>query len=372
MRKLDVRTVRIDLWRPFGPLLGYLASSAAGIVSPTAVGMFHSDFARNPVGTGPYRLRAIETGKTVTLVANEHFWGQPPQLSAIVFRQIGDNAGQLARLQEGQAQVLAGASQEQLAALAQDRRFTVLRTAGANVSWVLMNPERAPQLADIRVRRAILQAVDVNRIVAAAWGSAGQRAINPFPESMPCWNRVVLPYTYDPPRARALLAEAGYPAGFALTLDYSETPRPYMPQPKAVAEAVAADLAAVGVNVTLHAHPWDELTALSDRRQLAFQLLGWYAMPEPDQFILKMLVESPYSRGDFGDELPALAEKAARSYSPSERCGYYQQIQQIFHDAADRILLAHAEYIDAVARDIQGYVLDADGVQNLRGVSLTH
>lgn len=371
LRKLDAQTVRLDLRRRFGPLLFYLASHAGGIVSPTAVGKWHSDFRRNPVGTGPYQLRRIEPGK-VLVVANGRFWGDAPRLEAISFRQLGDAEQQLAALQESgaQAQALAGADPAQLAALASDPRFTPLSAPGANLSWALLNPALAAPLADLRVRRAIQHAVDVDALVARHWGVAATRAINPYPEQMPCWNRLVRPYAYDPKLAQALLAEAGYAEGFTLTLDYAATPRPYLPDPAGVARSLAADLGAVGISVTLQERPWQELTGLADQRQLAFHLLGGYAMPEPDLFMRKLLLEEPYAQGDFGPAMVELADKALQSYDAAERCAAYQQMQQIFHDTAERIPLAHAQYIDAVARTIEGYVLDADGVQNLRGVAL--
>lgn len=362
---VDDLTVRIVLKRPFAPLLTHLAYFSGGIISPTALQELGEDFGKHPVGAGPFKLKEWRSDGTVVIEAFEDYWAGPPPARTIVFRPVPEAGTRLLELRSGSADVMVAVPPEMQEAVRSDPNLELVEVAGANFSWILMNPEAEPAFQDVRVRKALVHAVDVDTIVEELWGGMAVRAVNPYPPTMACWNDELEPYAYDPNLARQLLAEAGYGSGLDLVLHYSNTPRPYLPDPAGVAQAVAAQLQAVGVNVTLEEHEWTEYLALTGERQLGFSINGWYDVPEPDNFTRALLVNTDYSRGDFGPHMAELLDEAVRTYDEAARCGLYREAQRIFHETVDRIPLAHSKYVDAIRADLQDFVLHPSGPELL-------
>ncbi|MGD2165666.1 MAG: ABC transporter substrate-binding protein [Anaerolineae bacterium] len=361
---VDDHTVKFVLRDKFAPFLVSLAYYPSGIVSPSALEKWGEDFIKHPVGTGPFKLEEWVTDQYVSVVANDGYWGGRPYLDKIVFETIPEPSAGLLALRGGDAHVLAALSPEQMEVVKNDPHLDMEQVPGANLSWVLLNQEFEP-LKDVRVRQALNHAVNVEKIVEALWGGTAIRAINPYPPTMPCWNDEVEAYEYDPEKAKELLAEAGYADGFDMQISFS-LPRPYLPYPEAVAQAVAADLQNVGINAVAREVEWGEFSDKSNARELMAPQSGWYDVPAINNFMNAMILQGGYSKGDnYPDEAFDLAEKAVRTYDMDERCEYYKQLQQIFHDHADRIPLAHSAYQTGVSKDLHGYVLGADGQDRL-------
>jgi len=237
-------------------------------------------------GTGPFAVESRVPGEQTVLVANPNWWGKPAgNVDRAVFRPIADNAARLAALTAGTVDMIASVPPDDLGPLAQTPGVRVVHVAGTrtivlgfrHVRMVKIpyHPARINPLADRRVRAAFAQAIDEKAIVTTAMrGLAtpaglivgpGVRGFDPALNERP---------TYDPAAARRLLAAAGYPAGFALTMD---CPNDRYVNDAAICVAVAADLAKIGVRVTLLAQPRSQYFAklLDPGRGADFYLLGW-------------------------------------------------------------------------------------------------
>ncbi|MGH6977547.1 MAG: ABC transporter substrate-binding protein [Stellaceae bacterium] len=237
-------------------------------------------------GTGPFTIEARAPGEQTVLVANPNWWGKPiGNVDRAVFRPIADGAARLAALTVGTVDMIASVPPEDLGTLAQTPGVRVVHTAGTRTimlgfrhSRMLKGhggPPQANPFADRRVRAAFAQAIDEKAIVATAMrGLAtpaglivgpGIRGFDPALNQRP---------NYDPAAARRLLAAAGYPNGFALTMD---CPNDRYLNDAAICVAVAADLAKIGVRVTLLVQPRSPyFTKLLDPlRGADFYLMGW-------------------------------------------------------------------------------------------------
>jgi len=361
---VDDLTVKFVLKGKFAPFLVCLAYGTSGIISPTAIEEWGEDFIKHPVGTGPFIFDEWVTDQYVSLVVNEDYWGGRPYLDKIVFESIPEASAGLLALQGGDIHVLAELSPEQMAVVNNNPNLDVEQVSGANLSWVLLNQAFEP-LDDVRVRQAINYAVNVDKIVKELWSGTGIRAINPYPPTMPCWNDEIAPYAYDPEKAKELLAEAGYADGFDMEITYS-IPRLYLPYPEAVALSVAGDLQNVGINAIAREMEWGEFNDKGTAREMMAPQIGWYDVPAINNFMNTMILDGGYAKGDnYPDEMFDLAEKAIRTYDLDEQCGYYMQMQQIFHDHADRIPLAHSSYQMGVSKDLHGFLIGADGMDRL-------
>lgn len=256
---------------------------AHGTEQITAGDDFADDHAN---GTGPFAVESRVPGEQTVLVANPGWWGKPAgNVDRAVFRPIAGNEARLAALAAGTVDMIASVPSDGLGTLAQMPRVRIVHVAGTRtillgfrhvrVVKIPYHPTRINPLADRRVRAAFAEAIDENAIAATVMrGLAtpaglivgpGVRGFDPALNQRP---------TYDPAGARRLLAAAGYPGGFALTMD---CPNDRYVNDAAICVAVAADLAKIGVRVTLLAQPRSEyFTKLLDQgRGADFYLLGW-------------------------------------------------------------------------------------------------
>lgn len=237
-------------------------------------------------GTGPFSVESRVLGEQTVLVANPNWWGKSTgNVDRGVFRPIADSGARLAALTAGAVDMIASVPPDDLGALARTQGVRIVHTASTRTIVLGFRhsrfvkghggPPRPNPFTDRRVRTAFAQAIDENAIVATVMrGLAtpaglivgpGVRGFDPALNQRP---------EYDPANARRLLAAAGYPAGFALIMD---CPNDRYINDAAICVAVAADLAKIGVRVTLLAQPRGRyFTKLLDPgRGADFYLMGW-------------------------------------------------------------------------------------------------
>lgn len=237
-------------------------------------------------GTGPFAVESRVPAEQTVLVANPDWWGKPAgNVDRAVFRPIADNAARLAALTAGTVDMIASVPPDDLGTLAQTPGVRIIHVASTRTIFLGFHdrhfakahagPQAAAPFSDRRVRAAFAQAIDekaiattVMRDLATPAGlivGPGVRGFDPSLNQRP---------PYDPAAARRLLAAAGYPNGFALTMD---CPNDRYVNDAAICVAVAADLAKIGVHVTLLAQPRSQyFTKLLDPVHGAdFYLMGW-------------------------------------------------------------------------------------------------
>jgi ABC-type dipeptide/oligopeptide/nickel transport system permease component/ABC-type transport system substrate-binding protein len=256
---IDPLTVRIRLNQPDAGLPVLLAWGDCVMVAPGSA----DHLATAPVGTGPFRYQSWTRGDRLTLVRNQSYWGAKPALRQIEYRFISDPAAAYAAVKTHSVDLFPDyPAPENLAQLRADPRLRVT-TAPSEGEVILALNNQAGPLRDLRVRRAISYALDRRAIIDGAMFGYGQPIGSHFPPQNPDYVDLTGLYPHDPARARALLAEAGYPHGFSLTLK--------LPPPayaRRSGEIVAAELAAAGIRATIVPVEWpqwlDEVYARHD------------------------------------------------------------------------------------------------------------
>jgi len=245
----DERTIVFTLTRPSRSLLYNLARPDA-IIFPAALAETQRS---QPVGTGPFRFARYVEGSEVRLERFDGYWNPSlPYLDAATFRIISDANARVAALQAGDIDLIGGAvPAEQVRLLAANPALKVASgTATAEIT-VAMNNSRPP-FDDLRVRQAITHAIDKSAIVEGAFFGLGTVIGTHMSPSEPYYVDLTGTYPYDPERARALLAEAGYANG--LSFDF-ELPEPYAIE-RRTGEVIAQQLREVGINVNLSVVEW--------------------------------------------------------------------------------------------------------------------
>ncbi|MDK3020671.1 ABC transporter substrate-binding protein [Pseudodonghicola flavimaris] len=209
-----------------------------------------------PVGSGPFMLDSYAQGDSIVLKKNPNFFlDGRPKLDEVIVRIIKDPSALLIAMENGDADMypFMGGSQE-IKRLEKADHIGIERDGGAAIgpiNWLAFNTA-SPKLSDKRVRQAIAYAVDRNFIIKALHRGVSKPARGPIVEQSPFFNPDINPYDVDLDKAKALLAEAGYPDGMELTVDYIPG---FKEQQQSVAEYLRSQLKKIGIAVTVRAAP---------------------------------------------------------------------------------------------------------------------
>ena len=243
MEAPDPLTAVVTLKRPVGLFLTWLAWGDAVMIDPkTADGN-----RTTPVGTGPFMFKAWQRGDHVDLVRNPHYWrAGVPRLASVTFRFIGDPQAEAAALRAGDIDGFPNfGAPELFAEFQKDSRFEAVAGVTPRKLVAGLNCAVAP-LSDVRVRRAMMQAVDRRAVMDAVFSGLGTPIGSHFAPSDRGYLDTTGVLPLDPVKAKALLAEAGFPQGFGLTMKV-----PQMAETTRSAEVLQAMLAEIGITLTL-------------------------------------------------------------------------------------------------------------------------
>ena len=284
---LDTYKLQIKLANPNGILLAKLPLASFGIVSPRAVmeqGDKYGTPAGTAVGTGRFTFVEWIPDDHITVQRNANWWGGPPRFERIIFRSIPDNSARFAELLAGTIHQ-ADVAQTDLPAAQADPNINVLLKPSLGTGYVSFQ-QCTPPFDNEKVRWAIAHAINREALIEPFYGEFAEVAHAFQPPAILGHNPNLPHIEYDPDKARALLAEAGYPNGFETDFWYIPVIRGYFPDSKAIGEAMAIDLAKVGIKVNLKTEDWGAY--LDHRNEGAFPMwmLGWGSdNGDPDNYI---------------------------------------------------------------------------------------
>ncbi|WAL60433.1 ABC transporter substrate-binding protein [Thermocoleostomius sinensis] len=374
---VDDTTIEFTLKEPFAAFPAAIASGYFGIASPTAIEQAGADYGTASVpaiGTGPYKFVEWRIGDRVVLERNPDYWKDGfPKTDQLVMRFIKEPSARLAELRAGSIDFTVDIAPDQLNELQSDSNLQEVRRPPFNVGYLALNTSYEP-LANKEVRQAIAMAINRKGIVDSFWSGLASSDSHFTPPSMDKYqDSSFLDYEYNPERAKQMLAEAGYPDGFPLELWYMPVSRPYYPTPKPIAEAFAADLGAVGINVTLNTKDW--AAYLADRlKEPGYQafMLGWTGdYGDPDNFLYYHFgVGGTTDIGGWrNEEVFKLLEDARKETDDAKRVELYQQAEKIIHDEAVRIPVVHSEPLNAQRSNISDWVPSPLGSESFETVT---
>jgi peptide/nickel transport system substrate-binding protein len=374
---VDDTTIEFTLREPFAAFPAAIASGYFGIASPTAIEQAGADYGTASVpavGTGPYKFVEWRIGDRVVLERNPDYWKEGfPKTDQLVMRFIKEPSARLAELRAGSIDFTVDIAPDQLSELQSDPNLEEVRRPPFNVGYLALNTSYEP-LANKEVRQAIAMAINRKGIVDSFWSGLASSDPHFTPPSMEKYQDSSLPdYEYNPERAKQMLAEAGYPDGFPLELWYMPVSRPYYPTPKPIAEAFAADLGAIGIDVTLNTKDWTAYLAdrLKEPGYQAF-MLGWTGdYGDPDNFLYYHFgVGGTTDIGGWkNDQAFQLLEDARKETDDARRVELYQQAEKIIHDEAVRIPVVHSEPLNAQRSNISDWFPSPLGSESFETIS---
>jgi peptide/nickel transport system substrate-binding protein len=218
---VDKMTVKITLTQPNYEWLrlGVLSCGEARMVSPTAVKKYgNEEFARHPVGTGPFRFVEIEPGVKVVLERNPDYWGTPAKLDRIIFRPLEDPATRINALRAGEVNMIHEAPFDEIDDLKSEGFQVIANTETPSIWYIAFNAKNK-MMQDKRIRLAINYAIDREGIAREVLHNVGKPEYGMLNPGTYAYDPGFKPFSYDPEKAKKLLAEAGYPNGLQLDFD---------------------------------------------------------------------------------------------------------------------------------------------------------
>lgn len=371
---VDPTTVRFTLSSPQGPFLNNLAMFVFVFWSPTALEKAGVDSCKNPVGTGPYKFVEWKPNEQVTLEAFPGYWDQPnaPKMKRVIVRNIPNNSARLLALSAGEIDAMEGMEPRDVEAVKGDKRLQLLLRPANTTGYVAFN-YKVTEFQNVKVRQAFAMAIDKQTIVDKLYGGTGLVAKEFQPPALWGYNKDLQDWKYDPAAAKKLLADAGFPNGLSeVTFDGKKVPlefwympvsRPYYPNPKDIATAMAADWAKIGINVSLQTVDWATYLDKRKNGELPLYMLGWTGdNGDPDNFVCYFFCmdskDTPIMREGFvaDKEVSDLLKKAAALTDKAERAKLYQQVETMIHDKVLRVFIANNQPPLALRAGVSGYI----------------
>jgi len=371
---VDELTVRFTLCAPDPAFTQKLAVTNFSVNDSgwLAAAIADGSLATTMNGTGPLELLAWEQGVQIVLSRNGSYWGDKAASERVVIQWEPESAARLLQLRAGTVDAADNAAPTDEAAITADASLALLTRPGFNTFYLNFNNRYAP-VSDVRVRQAIATALDRQRIVDLFYPSGTTLAthVPPCVIDGACVGDAW--YAQDLVAARALLTEAGYPNGLDLTLSLRETPRAFLPDPVAVATDIQAQLAAVGIRVTLdvqEAGGYIGKLLSGELRGASFSA----ALPDYPEAWNSLGIDFGSTSGPaHGDQYPrlvALLDDAQRESDPAAREALFTQINNEIRTQVPVVPIANGASLIATRAAVRGLVASPVAMERFDRVSV--
>ena len=350
----DDKTVAITISEPSNEFISYMTTA-----------ILPADYDKQdtaPVGTGPFKFVSRTAQDSVVLEKFDGYWGTPAQLDKVTLKIIENADSLMMSLQSGAIDLCAHLTSTQVAQLGEN--FDVAEGTMNLVQALYLNNAEKP-FDDVRVRQALCYAVDKQEIIDLAFDGYG----SPIGSSMyPAFGKyfddsLTNYYTKDVEKAKALLAEAGYPGGFDMTITVPSNYKPHMD----TAEVLVQQLAQIGVNAAIEPIEWERwVSDVYVGRQFQSTVVGVDASNMTARALLERFT-SDYGKNFINynnAEYDALFRQTLTAYDDAEQTALYKQmLANLTENAANAYIQDLADLV-AVRKGVEGvtfypiYVLD--------------
>lgn len=359
MEIVDPHTIRIRTKGVY-PLLPLdlaqvsIISAAVGPDSPT------EDFnsGRSAVGTGPYRFVSYKPGDRVELDRNESWWGQKPVWQHVTYRMISNDGARTAALLAGDVALIDAVPTTDISTVRVNPKVSLAETVGLRVIYLAVDQSRdgptpfvtGPNgekldrnpLKDRRVREALSIAINRPAVVERVMENAAIPSGQFLPPGSFSYTPDLPPPAFDPQRAKRLLADAGFPDGFRITL-HSSNDR-YVNDAKIV-QAIGQMWTRIGVRTTVDSLPWTSYVGHANKQEYSAMLFGWGSQTGEASDALRALIATSdpaqgrgaANRGRYTN--PALDTLLARALSTTDDQAREELLRQATRMAMDDVAI---------------------------------
>ena len=291
--------------------------------------------------TGPFTVASREQGVKVVFERFADYWdtASPGNVKRIVFTPIKEAPTRVAALLSGDIDFAAPIPPTDLARIDSSNKVDLVTMSGTRIITFQLNQNRRPEFTDVRVRQAIVHAVNNAGIVEKIMKKFGTAAAQQSPKGYLGHNPALKP-RYDLKKAQALMAEAGYADGFTVTM---MAPNNRYVNDAKIAEAVAGMLAKINIKVDLTTMPKAQYWPKYDERAADIMMIGWHSDTEDSANFSEFLVMTPdeetgygqYNSGNYANaQVDQLVLDSAGETDPAERARILQKVEQMLYEDA--------------------------------------
>ena len=311
---VDAETIRLHTAEPV-PLIPMFMSAFTIVSRKHGEGAATSDYnsGKAAIGTGPYRLQSFQLGDRAVFTRNPDWWGAQQPWDKVTYRLIANDSARVAALQSGDVDAIDAVPTRDVARLSQNQRLRVTTRPGLRLIYLSPDVGRATTpfatdrngavlaqnpLRDVRVRHALSFAINREGIRSQLMEGHSRPAGQPMPEGAIGYDPAIAPDAYRPDEARRLLAEAGRPDGFNMTL---HGPNDRYVNDDGIVQAIAQMWTRVGVRTQVSTMPAAVFFSRAAREEFSIWLTGWSSSTaEADTPLVQMVAtpDPPRGRGN--------------------------------------------------------------------------
>ena len=369
--KVDDNTVRFTLAHAEAPFLADLGWYFASILSAEyADAMLKAGTPEKvdqvPIGTGPFELAQYQKDSRILFKAFPDYWQGKAKLDRLVFSITPDASVRYAKLEKNECQVMPFPNPADLPRMKENKDLTLMQKAGLNTGFLAFNTQKPP-LDNVKVRQALTMAINKPAIIQAVFQGTGTVAKNLLPPGVWSADKDLKDYDYDPEKAKTLLKEAGLKPGTSVDLWAMPVQRPYNPNARRMAEMIQADWAKVGIKANIVSFEWGEYLKRVKNGEHQAALMGWTtATGDPDNFFGPLFSCTSANGGSNSSKwcykpFDTLITKARAEQDHNKRIDMYREAQQMMHDQAPAVMIAHSTIFEPVRKEVTGYEIDPFG-----------
>lgn len=362
---LDPYTVRFTLKAPYAGLADIFSDRQARIVPRDRL----DTLARSPSGTGPFKLKSFTPGDRVEMEKNPDYYVKGvPQLDAVVMRIMPESAAQSAAIETGEVDLVWNLPLESIDAFKKNSNLVIDSVPTSTWDGIIMNGAHKP-LDNPKVRRAIAMAIDKPAMVELALFGNGTPTHTMIPPGHPFYNNDLKSDKPDIAGAKKLLAEAGHPNGFDITI-YTPVGRPTRER---IGLAVREMLKPLNIKVDIQRVPWDKFINEIEGKQ-AFYVDGFYSRPTIDSSIYPWY----HSNGSWNTtlwnyknaEMDKILEAARAAKTEAEQKALYIKFQALALEDPPGVIPYVLNHINAYRKNVKGFQSSPMMWLDLRQVSM--
>jgi peptide/nickel transport system substrate-binding protein len=336
---------------------------------PPSVGMDPAGFPAKPIGTGPFKFVEWVKDDKVVMEAFDGYWGGPPKVKQVIFRNIPELSTRMSALEAGEVDIVLEVIPEDAKRLTGKASLDIVNVETFRTSWLWMNGQRKP-FTDVKVRQAIQSAINIDEIAKSIIAGVGIKARAPVAPKVFGFHANLPPYKYDPAKAKSLLAEAGFPNGFETTVKGMGEKGGYT-RFGDVAEAIVAMLAEVGIKATPISE--DPATANKNLLELNWDMTfaGSTAVTgDADNGMGRLYLSSAKRTGWGSEQVDKLLMTGRESTDQQVRLKAYMDAQEILWREGPSYWTYHHLDTLGVNKRVKGFVGRSDRQLRVRDVSL--
>ncbi len=326
---VDDSTVRIVTKQPDALILGTIAE--AFMIPAGAVDQDKDALASKPNGTGPYDFVRWDRNNQVVMRAKDDYVLDAPKIKDVTFRTLPDASSRIAAIQTGDVDVITNVPPDNIPEVESAGNAEVVPVPSARVASVWLNILETEPLRSRQVRQALNYAVDKQAITENVMSGFGEPVATITPDYFVGQNEQLEPYPYDPERAKALLAEAGFPDGFPMTI---MVPRGRYFLGEEVAQAVTGYLNDVGIRTKIQAVEFGVFAKATQERKVpeAFYAAWGNAFFNPlDELQVAVLSGTKGFSWYSNEQVDQLINEAAQTIDPEKHAEILRRIEEMIY-----------------------------------------